>query len=112
MISYGQNFEDVMLARALSDVQIGSYVDVGAHDPEIDSVTNHFYKIGWSGINIEPQASLYEKLVHSRPRDINLNLCVGDFDGQTNFAVVQNKPDGRQAQKIRSSILSLTKTCR
>ena len=91
VISYAQNFEDVMLARALSDVQFGSYVDVGAHDPEVDSVTNHFYNNGWSGINIEPQDALHKKLIQSRPRDINLNLCVGDFDGQTNFATVQNK---------------------
>jgi FkbM family methyltransferase len=91
VISYGQNFEDVMLARVLADVQIGSYVDVGAHDPEIDSVTNHFYKSGWSGVNIEPQVALHEKLIQSRPRDINLNLCVGDFDGHTNFAIVQNR---------------------
>jgi FkbM family methyltransferase len=91
VISYGQNFEDVMLARALADIRIGSYVDVGAHDPEIDSVTNHFYKSGWSGINIEPQVALHEKLIQSRPRDINLNLCVGDFDGHTDFAIVQNR---------------------
>ena len=91
MISYGQNFEDVILARVLSDVQIGSYVDVGAHDPEIDSVTNHFYKIGWSGINIEPQKQIFEKLNEIRTRDINLNLCVGDIDRQIDFAVVKNR---------------------
>ena len=91
VISYGQNFEDVILARALSDITIGKYVDVGAHDPEIDSVTNHFYQIGWSGINIEPQKSLHEKLTNFRPRDTNLNLCIGDFDGLTDFAEVQNR---------------------
>ncbi len=90
MISYGQNFEDVILARALSDVQVGSYVDVGAHDPEFCSVTNHFYQKGWSGINIEPQVSFYEKLLANRSRDINLNLCIGEYDGTTDFATVRN----------------------
>ena len=99
MISYGQNFEDVILARALSDIQVGKYLDVGAHDPEIDSVTNHFYLSGWSGINIEPQVSLYEKLNQSRPRDINLNLCIGDFDGQIDFAIVQNRTGWSSSSK-------------
>ncbi len=91
MISFGQNFEDVILARALSDIQVGNYVDVGAHDPEIDSVTNHFYRNGWHGINIEPQKQIFEKLKEFRTRDINLNLCVGDVEGQVDFAVVKNR---------------------
>ena len=33
MVSHAQNFEDVMLARALRDVEDGFYVDVGAWDP-------------------------------------------------------------------------------
>src|SRR5438477_8765804 len=39
MISYAQNFEDVLLARVFSAQTTGFYVDVGAHDPEIFSVT-------------------------------------------------------------------------
>ena len=37
--SYAQNFEDVMLWRALKHVQKGTYVDVGAQHPVIDSVS-------------------------------------------------------------------------
>ena len=33
-ISYAQNYEDVILWRALRDVEQGFYVDVGAADPE------------------------------------------------------------------------------
>ena len=33
-ISYAQNYEDVILWRALRDVEHGFYVDVGAADPE------------------------------------------------------------------------------
>lgn len=43
MISYAQNFEDVMLERAFADLEIGFWVDVGAWDPDTDSVTRHFY---------------------------------------------------------------------
>ena len=43
MISYAQNFEDVILWRALKHVEAGRYIDIGANDPEKDSVTKVFY---------------------------------------------------------------------
>ena len=78
MISYAQNFEDVMLARAFRDRPKGFYIDVGAMDPVDGSVTKHFYDLGWRGINIEPDARFYRRLVDSRPRDINLNVALGN----------------------------------
>lgn len=77
MISYAQNFEDVMLRRVFRDRKDGFYIDVGAMDPTFDSVTKTFYDEGWSGINIEPNEFFYNKLLAARPRDINLNLGVG-----------------------------------
>ena len=50
--SYAQNFEDVIIMRCFKDVEEGFYIDVGAQDPESDSVTRVFYERGWSGINI------------------------------------------------------------
>ena len=41
-VSHAQNFEDVMLHRALRDIQNGLYLDIGANDPEIHSVTRAF----------------------------------------------------------------------
>jgi FkbM family methyltransferase len=81
MISYAQNLEDVMLWRALKDVKFGFYVDVGANDPVIDSVTKWFYDQGWSGINIEPLISHFEDLVSARPRDLNIRCAAGNADG-------------------------------
>lgn len=80
MISYAQNFEDVLLSRCFRDVTEGFYVDVGAYDPVIDSVTKHFYDRGWSGINIEP-GSVFSRLADDRPRDINLKLAVSGHSG-------------------------------
>jgi hypothetical protein len=37
-VSYAQNGEDVLLFRALHDVRHGFYIDVGAAEPEADSV--------------------------------------------------------------------------
>lgn len=81
-ISYAQNFEDVMLWRALKHVEIGFYIDVGANDPHQDSVTKAFYERGWRGINIEPVSQWFDKLVAERPRDINLQIAAGAQPGE------------------------------
>ncbi len=88
-VSYAQNFEDVMLWRALRHVEHGFYVDAGAADPELDSVTCAFYQRGWNGINIEPAAAPFARLAEARPRDINLNLAVGAADGEAELLLVE-----------------------
>jgi FkbM family methyltransferase len=80
-ISYAQNFEDIVLWRALKQIENGFYVDVGAQDPRVESVTFAFYERGWSGINIEPVDEFYSKLAEARPRDINLKVAVGRDPG-------------------------------
>jgi FkbM family methyltransferase len=84
-ISYAQNFEDVMLWRALKHVTNGFYVDVGASDPTTDSITKAFYERGWRGINIEPLPSHYRDLQAQRPRDINLCCAAGDTSGEVDL---------------------------
>lgn len=76
-ISYAQNYEDVILWRALRDLERGFYVDIGAADPEEFSVTHAFYERGWSGINVEPLEEYFDKLRLVRPRDTNLKVVVG-----------------------------------
>lgn len=76
MISYAQNHEDVVLARCFRGQASGFYIDVGAWDPDNDSVTRHFYDNGWSGINIEPNSTYYDKLAKARKRDINLQVVI------------------------------------
>lgn len=71
---YSQNFEDVLLDRCFGQQTTGVYIDVGAQDETIDSVTKHFYEDGWSGVNVEPNPH-YFSLLEPRLRD--LNVCVG-----------------------------------
>lgn len=73
--SYAQDCEDIILYCVLKDIEKGFYIDVGANDPEIISVTKAFYDRGWHGINIEPIHAVCAKLVQERPCDIN--LCIG-----------------------------------
>jgi FkbM family methyltransferase len=81
MISYAQNYEDVMLARALADVGEGFYVDVGAQHPINGSVTKAFQVRGWRGINIEPVERWFRLICDDRPHDINLSSPVSDLRG-------------------------------
>ncbi|AKM00404.1 FkbM family methyltransferase [Burkholderia pyrrocinia] len=75
--SYAQNFEDVMLWRALKHIERGFYIDIGAQDPRIDSVSLLFYEQGWRGIHVEPTPYYAEALRRERPDETVLQSAVG-----------------------------------
>ena len=75
--SYSQYYEDIVLFFIFYNVENGFYIDVGANDPNIMSVTKAFYLRGWNGINIEPLPHKYKLLLNERKRDINLEIGVG-----------------------------------
>ncbi len=108
-VSFAQNFEDVMLWRALRHVERGFYVDVGAAHPDIDSVTRAFYERDWHGINVEPVPSAHRRLAASRPRDINLNLALGAAPGLANFFILEGTGlstlDGQAAETLQSQAI-------
>ena len=87
-VSYAQNFEDVLLWRALRDVHAGFYVDVGAAHPDVDSVTRAFFERGWRGLNIEPGPADAARLAAARPGDITLQLAAGRCDAEADFFTV------------------------
>jgi FkbM family methyltransferase len=89
-VSYAQNYEDVRLWHALQHVNAGTYIDVGAQDPDAHSVTRAFYDRGWSGINIEPVAAYHERLTLARPRDVNLRVAVAASGGQCDFFEIED----------------------
>lgn len=82
--SYSQQGEDLFMAKILRKRR-GFYVDIGANDPDRFSNTRLFYKKGWNGINIEPDAGLFRKLSQKRSRDINLNIGIGGEKSQLTF---------------------------
>ncbi len=84
-ISYAQNFEDVMLWRALRHVKNGFYIDIGAQDPVVDSVSLLFYEHGWSGMNVEPTAQYYNMLLAARKRDTNFQVTIGTNNSGSTF---------------------------
>lgn len=86
--SFTHNCEDVLLLRALSGVEHGFYIDVGAFDPEMDSVTKIFYDRGWRGINLEPNPASLARLRAQRPHDFNIATAASDGHGSFEFHIV------------------------
>ena len=80
-ITYSQLLEDFILFCIFYDIKNGFYIDVGAYDPNIISVTKAFYLRGWHGINIEPLPDKYLRFMKTRNRDINLNVGAGKIEG-------------------------------
>ena len=80
-VSYSQNGEDVVLMRALRHVESGRYIDVGANDPTLDSVTRAFYDRGWAGITVEPVHEYAERQRSERPRDTLIEAAITDDPG-------------------------------
>lgn len=76
--SHSQFGEDMMLRGFFGNKKNGFYVDIGAHHPIFYSNTYHFYLRGWSGINIEATPEVITLFNKKRPRDKNLNVCVGE----------------------------------
>ncbi len=85
MISYAQNFEDLILYRIFKHKKVGTYVDVGANDPVEDNMTYHFYRNGWRGVNIEPNTTFFKKLSEQRSFDTNINTGCSDKSEKLDF---------------------------
>ena len=97
-----------MLRRALQDIECGFYVDIGAYDSDINSVTRWFYDQGWSGVNVEPVATLLRSLQRDRPRDINLGVAIGAQNGSTTLHILAGTGCSASNLEMRQSTPALT----
>jgi len=89
-VYYSQNREDLILQAFFPGEKDGFYVDVGAFDPDIDSVTKLFYLNNWHGINIEPQPEKYALFEKKRKRDTNLNVGISDEASELTLRVYKS----------------------
>jgi FkbM family methyltransferase len=83
-VSYAQNMEDILLDRVFRG-RTGTYMDVGANHPFLDSNTYFFYLRGWRGVNVEPIPAQHALFAEHRPEDLNLNVAASDADGERTF---------------------------
>lgn len=88
LTSYAQNFEDVILWRALKGVEQGFYIDIGAQDPTLDSVSLGFYRQGWRGIHVEPTPEYADALRRSRPDEEVIEAAIAKERGSISFHVI------------------------
>jgi len=86
--SYSQYHEYLILDLIFEQKKAGFYCDIGANDPVVFNNTKRFYDRGWRGINVEPNVALYAKIVEDRPRDINLNIGIGETAGEMTFYIM------------------------
>jgi len=84
-VSYAQNFEDIILWRALGHVEAGCYVDIGAQSPDTDSVSRVFYEHGWRGVHVEPTPQYAAQLRERRPDEVVLQALVAEEPGLLRF---------------------------
>lgn len=85
LVSYAQNFEDVILWRALKHVENGFYIDVGAQDPVFESVSLAFYENGWRGVHVEADPHYAELLREARPDEDVIEAAAGSDEGEIEF---------------------------
>lgn len=84
-VSYAQNFEDVILWRALKHVDKGFYIDIGAQDPVVDSVSLAFYEHGWRGVHVEPNPIYAKAIKQARPDEMIMQAAIGGTKGKIGF---------------------------
>ena len=126
IVSYAQNFEDVLLWRALGSAGPGFWIDVGAADPELHSVTRAFAEQGWRGINVEPRGAEFARLEAARGADINLNVAVAAAAGRMVFfdcedaglstldaaVAAGHRAAGRAISEREVEVMTLAEICR
>jgi FkbM family methyltransferase len=86
-LAYSQDGEDMILRRLFEGRNSGFYVDVGAHHPSRFSNTCYFHRLGWTGINIDPNPEAITAFRRARPSDINVCVGVADATGDLLYHV-------------------------
>src|SRR5271167_1991250 len=66
-----------MLWRAFANIAKGFYIDIGAQDPVVDSVSLAFYELGWRGVHVEPVPIYAQALREARPDETVIQAAVG-----------------------------------
>jgi FkbM family methyltransferase len=108
-LTWAEQCEDFFLYHPLRHIRNGFYIDVGANSPNDISVTKAFYLMNWSGVNIEPLHHHYLDLVRDRPRDLNLNIGIGnnrssfafwERDGFSTMDPQEGRKYGRQSRVV------------
>ena len=105
-VSHAGNLEDVILNRAFPQ-PTGYYIDIGANDPVFGSNTWALYQRGWNGIAIDPSQRTCAEFKARRPRDVCLNIAVGEAEGEITFFQFGEAAGHSTCDRARAEALQL-----
>lgn len=89
MLYISQIGQDRFIDEFFDKKEKGFFLDIGANEGVQISNTYFLEKYrNWKGICVEPLPLEFQKLSENRT-SINLNVCVADFDGETEFTYVE-----------------------
>jgi hypothetical protein len=111
LLSFAQNFEDVILNRAFTNKKQGFFLDIGAQHPVIDSVSRHFILNGWNGILVEPVPAYAILLKEEYPHISVLQKYVGKKGKREMYIVADtglSTSDELLAQAYKNSGLNIS----
>lgn len=95
MVSYSAHGEDLFVRGWLDELGIERtsirYLDIGGNHPSVLSNTFLFYKMGGSGVVVEPTPKEANLLATARPRDTLVRAGVA-FDDQRSATLFQFEP--------------------
>lgn len=84
--SYAQHQQDVIVMQQIfPGKRDGVFVEIGAHDGLEISNTLLMEEMGWTGMLIEANEKVYQKLLVNRPNAINIFGAAYDRDGTVEF---------------------------
>jgi len=85
--SFSQSGEDLIVKYLFDNLGISKpvYIDIGAHHPRYINNTAIFYDSGSTGVNIEPDSTLFEAFIKDRPLDTNLNVGISPKSSKLDF---------------------------
>ncbi|MEM6764851.1 MAG: FkbM family methyltransferase [Bacteroidota bacterium] len=82
---YGQQAEDVSIAKFVPKQKEGFFVDVGCFHPVKYNNTYSLYKRGWRGVNVDIDAIKIEGFNWVRKKDHNVCLAVSQEEGEITY---------------------------
>jgi hypothetical protein len=66
-----------LILETFGFAKAGFFVEVGANDPRLNSLTYPLERLGWAGMLVDPLSTCYEKLLRTRPRSRSFHCaCV------------------------------------
>ncbi len=77
-LSHSAFGEEILVNRIFKNVSKGFYIDVGALNPKIGSLTYFLYKKGWNGLNIDLTKNNIELFRLIRKRDKSIQVAVSN----------------------------------